>query len=156
MNKSCVLAYSGGLDTSVILGWLQDQGYDVHAVYVDLGQPCEDRDAIMQKAKDCGASMAFLILLRLPSEVLEVFEERLRESLPLSADKVMSLLAGMRNGDVQDARFHDRLRGQGPRWQLIEQLFAVHCKKLGLDGRERRIVGKKKAPPTQGSLFGTQ
>ena len=40
---SCVLAYSGGLDTSVILGWLQDEGYEVHAVYVDLGQPCEDR-----------------------------------------------------------------------------------------------------------------
>jgi len=52
---SCVLAYSGGLDTSVILGWLQDEGYDVHAVYVDLGQPCEDRQAILQKAKDCGA-----------------------------------------------------------------------------------------------------
>jgi argininosuccinate synthase len=52
---SCVLAYSGGLDTSVILGWLQDEGYDVHAVYVDLGQPCEDRQAILQKAHDCGA-----------------------------------------------------------------------------------------------------
>ena len=37
---SCVLAYSGGLDTSVILGWLIEEGYDVHAVYVDLGQPC--------------------------------------------------------------------------------------------------------------------
>ena len=47
---SCVLAYSGGLDTSVILGWLQDEGYDVHAVYVDLGQPCEDRQAILKKA----------------------------------------------------------------------------------------------------------
>ncbi|MEQ8785899.1 MAG: argininosuccinate synthase [Pirellulaceae bacterium] len=52
---SCILAYSGGLDTSVILGWLQDEGYDVHAVYVDLGQPCEDREAILKKAKDCGA-----------------------------------------------------------------------------------------------------
>jgi argininosuccinate synthase len=52
---SCVLAYSGGLDTSVILGWLQEEGYDVHAVYVDLGQPCEDRQATLQKAKDCGA-----------------------------------------------------------------------------------------------------
>lgn len=58
---SCVLAYSGGLDTSVILGWLQDQGYDVHCVYVDLGQPCEDREAIMQKAHDCGAVSARLI-----------------------------------------------------------------------------------------------
>ena len=55
---SCVLAYSGGLDTSVILGWLQDQGYEVHAVYVDLGQPCEDREAILQKARDHGAASA--------------------------------------------------------------------------------------------------
>src|ERR1041384_1674009 len=55
---SCVLAYSGGLDTSVILGWLQDEGYSVHAVYVDLGQPCEDRDAILKTARDCGAAAA--------------------------------------------------------------------------------------------------
>jgi len=58
---SCVLAYSGGLDTSVILGWLQDEGYDVHCVYVDLGQPCEDREAIMKKARDNGAKSAKLI-----------------------------------------------------------------------------------------------
>lgn len=58
---SCVLAYSGGLDTSVILGWLQDEGYDVHAVYVDLGQPCEDRQAILDKAKTCGAKSAQII-----------------------------------------------------------------------------------------------
>jgi len=58
---SCVLAYSGGLDTSVILGWLQEEGYQVHAVYVDLGQPCEDRQAILNKAKQCGAASARLV-----------------------------------------------------------------------------------------------
>ncbi|QDU88470.1 Argininosuccinate synthase [Pirellulimonas nuda] len=61
---NCVLAYSGGLDTSVILGWLQDQGYEVHCVYVDVGQPCEDRDAIMQKAHNCGAASARLVDVR--------------------------------------------------------------------------------------------
>jgi argininosuccinate synthase len=61
---SCILAYSGGLDTSVILGWLQVQGYEVHAVYVDLGQPCEDRDAILAKAKSCGAKSARLVDVR--------------------------------------------------------------------------------------------
>ena len=65
--KSCVLAYSGGLDTSVILGWLQDQGYGVHAVYVDLGQPCEDREAILQKARDCGAASSRIIDATLPT-----------------------------------------------------------------------------------------
>ncbi|GHT20686.1 argininosuccinate synthase [Planctomycetales bacterium] len=60
-KKSCVLAYSGGLDTSVILGWLMDQGYEVHAVYVDLGQPCEDRQAILDKAKKIGAKSARIV-----------------------------------------------------------------------------------------------
>jgi argininosuccinate synthase len=58
---NCVLAYSGGLDTSVILGWLLDEGYDVHAVYVDLGQPCEDRQAILNKARQCGAKSARIV-----------------------------------------------------------------------------------------------
>jgi argininosuccinate synthase len=58
---SCVLAYSGGLDTSVILGWLIDEGFDVHAVYVDLGQPCEDRQAILRKAGDIGAKSARIV-----------------------------------------------------------------------------------------------
>jgi len=59
--SSCVLAYSGGLDTSVILGWLMDEGFDVHAVYVDLGQPCEDREAILDKARNIGAASAQII-----------------------------------------------------------------------------------------------
>ena len=59
MKKKCVLAYSGGLDTSVILGWLMDEGYDVHAVYVDLGQPCEDRQAILDK-EPRGGGMALM------------------------------------------------------------------------------------------------
>jgi len=58
---SCVLAYSGGLDTSVILGWLQDEGYGVHAVYVDLGQPGEDREAILKKARDNGSKSARIV-----------------------------------------------------------------------------------------------
>jgi argininosuccinate synthase len=64
MSKSCVLAYSGGLDTSVILVWLQEQGYDVHCVYVDLGQPCEDRQATLDKAKKCGAISARVVDVR--------------------------------------------------------------------------------------------
>jgi argininosuccinate synthase len=60
MSK-CVLAYSGGLDTSVLIGWLMDEGYEVHAVYVDLGQPCEDREAIMEKARKIGARSARIV-----------------------------------------------------------------------------------------------
>ena len=62
----CVLAYSGGLDTSVILGWLMDEVYEVHCVYVDLGQPCEDREAILEKARRIGAASARAIDARRP------------------------------------------------------------------------------------------
>ena len=59
--SSCVLAYSGGLDTSVILGWLMDEGYEVHAVYIDLGQPGEDRQQVLDKANNAGAKSARII-----------------------------------------------------------------------------------------------
>ena len=45
----------------MILGWLRDEGYDIHAVYVDLGQPCEDREAILKKAQDAGAVSARIV-----------------------------------------------------------------------------------------------
>ncbi len=61
MMIDCVLAYSGGLDTSVILGWLMEEGYRVHCVYVDLGQPCEDRQAILAKAKNIGSASARIV-----------------------------------------------------------------------------------------------
>ncbi len=61
MADSVVLAYSGGLDTSVLVGWLMDKGYDVHCLYVDLGQPCEDIEAILQKALDIGAKSSIAI-----------------------------------------------------------------------------------------------
>jgi argininosuccinate synthase len=64
MSKGCVLAYSGGLDTSVILCWLLESGYSVHAVYVDLGQPCENREEIISKALKIGAETAQVVDVR--------------------------------------------------------------------------------------------
>jgi argininosuccinate synthase len=62
--ESCVLAYSGGLDTSVILGWLKERGLAVHCVYVDVGQPAEDRDAILAKARSTGAASGRVVDVR--------------------------------------------------------------------------------------------
>lgn len=54
-----VLAYSGGLDTSVILKWLLEQGYEVFAYMADIGQK-EDFEAAEQKALKIGASKVFI------------------------------------------------------------------------------------------------
>lgn len=54
--KKCLLLYSGGLDTSVMLKWIQEQ-YDcqVVALTLDIGQTADDLDEVKQKALDLGA-----------------------------------------------------------------------------------------------------
>ncbi|WP_457611734.1 argininosuccinate synthase [Methanocaldococcus sp.] len=53
--KKAVLAYSGGLDTSCCLKLLEDQGYEVISVCVDVGQPEEEIKEVEKKAKMLGA-----------------------------------------------------------------------------------------------------
>jgi argininosuccinate synthase len=56
MAERVVLAYSGGLDTSVCIGWITEQtGAEVIAVAVDVGQGGEDLEAIRERALACGA-----------------------------------------------------------------------------------------------------
>jgi argininosuccinate synthase len=61
--KKVMLAYSGGLDTSVILKWLINKGYDVIAYVADVGQD-EDYEAVQQKALAIGASKVIIEDLR--------------------------------------------------------------------------------------------
>jgi argininosuccinate synthase len=56
MTERVVLAYSGGLDTSVAIGWIAaETGAEVVAVAVDVGQGGEDLDVIRERALTCGA-----------------------------------------------------------------------------------------------------
>src|SRR6266536_3111331 len=56
MTERIVLAYSGGLDTSVAIGWIAEEtGAEVVAVAVDVGQGGEDLDTIRKRALECGA-----------------------------------------------------------------------------------------------------
>ncbi len=59
MKKKVVLAYSGGLDTSIILRWLMDEGYDVVCYMADIGQD-EDFEAAKEKALSIGASKVYI------------------------------------------------------------------------------------------------
>jgi len=57
-----LLLYSGGLDTSVMLRWIQEEyGAEVVALTVNLGQPEEDWDVVLGKARDLGALDAILV-----------------------------------------------------------------------------------------------
>jgi argininosuccinate synthase len=64
-RKKLVLAYSGGLDTSVAIRWLGDQGYDVVALTIDLGEK-KDLDAIQERALRVGAVAAYVVDGKVP------------------------------------------------------------------------------------------
>ena len=62
VSERVVLAYSGGLDTSVGIGWLKDAtGKEVVALAVDVGQGGENMEDIRQRALDCGAVEAIVV-----------------------------------------------------------------------------------------------
>ena len=60
-----LLLYSGGLDTSVMLHWIQAQyGAEIVTLTVELGQPDENLDAIVAKARDMGAAETRVVAAR--------------------------------------------------------------------------------------------
>ncbi len=65
MTDRIVLAYSGGLDTSVAIGWIAEQtGADVIAVAADVGQGGEDLHVVRKRALACGAAESIVLDLR--------------------------------------------------------------------------------------------
>jgi len=65
MSNRIVLAYSGGLDTSVAIGWLAaETGAEIVCVAADVGQGGEDLEVIRQRALDCGAVESVVLDLK--------------------------------------------------------------------------------------------
>lgn len=105
----------------------------------------EDVGEVLRAARDAGASWAGSVLLRLPGPVKEVFEERLRATLPLRADRVLRRIRETRGGKMYDARFGVRGKGEGAYADAIRSLFEQTAKMLGL---ETRSVADDDAPTT--------
>ncbi len=116
-----------------------------------------DIPELLERAKEAGATSAFMTLLRLSAEVLPVFRERLNETMPERAKKIESAIRDMRAGQMNDSSFGARMSGSGARWEMVERLFDVQCKRLGLDAREREDAKSSSSGPSiqQRTLFGT-
>ncbi len=109
---------------------------------------------ILERAREAGAELAFMIMLRLPAAVRPVFVDRLRDALPLRAEHVLSSVRDVRDGELYQAEFGQRMRGAGPRWQAIEALFEAHHRRLGfVDAARFDHEGTTfRRPPANGQL----
>ena len=115
-------------------------------------------EAILEASAGAGASSAGYILLRLPREVATLFEEWLRDAMPLAAEKVLSLVRKCRDGKISDSTYGRRMRGQGVFADLLEARFHQAVKRLGLGRRPANLdTSLFRIPPRAGdqmNLFG--
>jgi DNA repair photolyase len=97
-----------------------------------------DRDipSILEQAAGAGALSATFTALRLPTNVREVFVKRLRQTMPLRTEKILGRIREIRGGRLNNSRFGERMRGEGPYWGSIAALFELSKKRFGLDGDE--------------------
>jgi DNA repair photolyase len=87
--------------------------------------------AVMKAAKEAGAQDARYVLLRLPLTVAPVFQEWLRRTQPLRAEKVESLVRQTRGGKLNKSAFGERMVGSGEIAAQIKSMFKVFRKQLG-------------------------
>ncbi len=113
---------------------------------------------LLELARDAGAQWAGYSLLRLPGVVKEVFQDRLRVSLPLVADRVIHRVMETRGGErLYDSQWGVRHTGVGVYAQTIATMFEKTKQRLGLGEREEpdpiSRFRRPEKPTKQLSLF---
>jgi DNA repair photolyase len=92
-----------------------------------------EMERILEASARAGARHAGYVLLRLPHELRQMFEDWLQTHMPDRAAHVLSLIRETRSGALSDARFHHRFSGQGVYADLLLRRFARAARQWGLD-----------------------
>lgn len=108
-------------------------------------------DAILQSARQAGALSASYVMVRLPLEIKQLFEDWLQTHFPDRKDKILNLIRQVRGGKLYDAQFANRMRGEGPYADLMEQRFRSATTRFAYPGMPalRTDLFARPAPPKQ-------
>jgi len=119
-----------------------------------------DIPGLLKRAKDAGASRAFMSMLHLDSDSIEeYFVEKMHERLPPTrVTKIINTIGRERGGKLQHASFAERDKGKTEQWEVTKKLFQFHARRLGFNQREMtseaaEIETAEMPSPTQQSLF---
>ena len=111
---------------------------------VILGLNDSEIPSLLEAAKDHGATYAGYVLLRLPQTVKPVFLDWLARNVPNQEEKIESLIQQTREGQMNQSRFGQRMRGTGVMADHLAATFKLFTKRYGLD---------RTAPPLDCSQF---
>lgn len=109
--------------------------------------------AILQAAANAGATSAGYVLLRLPYQLKDLYEDWLFRHFPDRAERALNLLRQTRGGELYDAAFGQRMTGTGPLARQLKQMFLIFARRYGLTRRRVLLSGRSfVAPPLPPSL----
>ena len=137
---------------------LSDAGIPTMVMFAPVipGLNDHELDAVLSAARAAGATAAGYVVLRLPLEVKDLFQEWLADAVPARAGRVMSLIRNMRGGKDYDPAWQSRMRGTGPIADAIRDRIRLARKRLGfaerpseLDCTQFRIPDTAATIPTQ-------
>ncbi|MDA8250056.1 MAG: PA0069 family radical SAM protein, partial [Rhodospirillales bacterium] len=113
-------------------------------------------ERILAAAAAAGAATAGYILLRLPHEIKQIFEDWLQRHFPQRARHVLELVRATRAGALNDARFGQRMSGTGAYADLLARRFARAAKQYGLEEQMELDCAGFAAPPVARGLAEAQ
>ena len=104
-------------------------------------------ERIMERAAAVGVKNAGYVLLRLPLEIADLFTEWLKANCPDRANRVLALMRSARSGKLYDAKWGERMVGEGPYAWMIGRRFEIAAERLGLNKESVGIRTDLFTPP---------
>jgi len=108
-----------------------------------------EMERILERAATSGVSEAGYVLLRLPLEIGDLFVEWLRANCPDRANRVLSLMRQTRGGKLYEAKWGERMEGDGPYAWMIGRRFEMAAERLGLNRNKVELRTGRFTPPAR-------
>jgi DNA repair photolyase len=106
-----------------------------------------EMERILERASSIGVAKAGYVLLRLPLEIGDLFTEWLKANCPDRAKRVLSLMRSTRGGKLYDAKWGERMVGDGPYAWMIGRRFELAAERLGFNKESVELRTDLFTPP---------
>ncbi len=114
-----------------------------------------DIPGLLERARDAGASRAFMSMLHLDTDSIEeYFVQKMHERLPPTrVTKIINTIKRERGGTLRHQTYKDRSVGKTEQWEVTRKLFDFHARRLGFKQHEKEAEVEIATPPVQQRLF---
>ena len=114
-----------------------------------------DIPGLLERAKESGATRAFMSMLHLDTDSIEeYFVQKMHERLsPTAVSKIINAIKRERGGTLRHNTYKDRSVGKTEQWEVTKKLFEFHSRRLGFSQHEKPVESETAEMPVQQRVF---